>query len=128
LLEAGEGALGVHREDSIPLLGGDLEQRQVGDDPGARDETVDPAELALGQVEHRFDIRKRRHVGALVPHIVLELSGRGRQPIAVEICQHHSRTLAAGGVRDGTAHAGRGTGHDDDLIAKAQKVGHGRPS
>jgi len=39
-----------------------------------------------------------------------------------------SRTLAAGGVRDGTAHAGRGTGHDDDLIAKAQKVGHGGPS
>src|SRR6516164_6702921 len=72
--------------------------------------------------KHRLDVRQRRHVGAPVPDLVLELAGRGRQPIAVEIRQHHPRALSAGGVRDGTAHAGGSTGHDDDPIAKAQEV------
>jgi hypothetical protein len=125
-LDGEERALGVDREHAIPLLSGDLEQRQGGDDSGARHEAVDPAEFALGQVEDRVDLRRSGDVGALMADVAGQLS-RGRlQALSVEIRQHHPRPLPAGGVRYGATHPGRGTGHDDDLIAEVQKVRHSR--
>src|SRR5262249_19628785 len=91
-LDREEGALRVHREDAIPLLRGDFEQRQRGDDPGARDEAVDPAELALGQIEDRVDLGKIGDVGAKVADFAGELAGGRLQALSVEVRQQHPRT------------------------------------
>jgi len=122
-----ERALGVHREDAVPLLGADLEQRQRGDDPGARHKAVDPAELALGQFEDCVDLEQIGDVGAKVADFAGELT-RGRlQALSIEVRQQHPRTLPAGGARYGATHPGRGTGHDDHLIANLQKIRHSGP-
>ena len=121
VLDPEKHALGEHVEGVVPVLRGRLGERADGAaDAGVVEHDVEPAELALREIQHRLDVGLLRNVGFDEPHLV-GMPGRGgelerlRAGFRIEIGDDHARAFAQEGQYRGASHAAGAAGNDGDF-------------
>ena len=121
-----ERAREVRLDHAPPELGGHLEHRREGEDPGVVHEHVEPTERADGSFDQRVGRARTRDVGG---HRLDAVTARtqflrgGVDSCAVEIREKQRCARFGEAIRGGEADTLGGAGHEGNAVLEAEAIG-----